>query len=148
MIRLRGQRPVLLPASSPPARERLGSTRNLLAAQKRKKATRSLAHFAPADLPRPATTTTTTTTLSRRATLSLLCHLPHLSNNPLPRGEAICFRFERERALSVSRTIKQPSECVSVSLQGGSDRQKEREKVPPLGGWGLVLSSAACPQWR
>lgn len=112
-------------------------------------------HVASARLPRPATPTTTTTTLSRRATLSLLCHLPHLSNNPLPRGEAICFRFERERVLSVSRTIKQPSECVSVTLQGESHRQKEGEKVPLLGGaggrkggGGLVLSSATCPQWR
>lgn len=48
-----------------------------------------------------------------------------LSNNPPPQGEAICFRFERERILPVSRTIKQPSECVGESLEG---------EVLPLGG--------------
>lgn len=135
-----------------PAFARECSMRILFAAQKRKegrkksKTTRSLAHLAPAYVPRPATPPPPPPPCPGGPHCPCFVIFPACPIIPFP-GEKQSVLDLKEKGPCLYHVQLGSHQNASVLVCKGRVRKRKRESAA-AGGWGLSLSSAACPQWR
>lgn len=150
VIRLRGQRPELLHASPPPARECLGRTRNLLVVRERTVGTvgGGRRHVASHTLHRLTSLDPPPSPCAGGPHCPCFVIFPTRPIIPFP-GEKQSVLDLKEKGPCLYHVQLSSHQNASALVCRARATDRKRESAAAGGrGWGLVLSSAVCPQWR